>query len=89
MDIRAFRCLPHQALARVNARHPWSHNDYFHSWILRNLPAGRDLAVDIGCGKGVLAGKLAARFTRVTGIVGSSRVDLQACKLEYSIVSPK
>ena len=22
-------------------------------------------------------------------IVGSSRVDLQACKLEYSIVSPK
>ena len=23
------------------------------------------------------------------GIVGSSRVDLQACKLEYSIVSPK
>ena len=24
-----------------------------------------------------------------TGGVGSSRVDLQACKLEYSIVSPK
>ena len=23
------------------------------------------------------------------GLVGSSRVDLQACKLEYSIVSPK
>ena len=23
------------------------------------------------------------------GAVGSSRVDLQACKLEYSIVSPK
>ena len=25
----------------------------------------------------------------ITGAVGSSRVDLQACKLEYSIVSPK
>ena len=25
----------------------------------------------------------------ITGFVGSSRVDLQACKLEYSIVSPK
>ena len=25
----------------------------------------------------------------VHGLVGSSRVDLQACKLEYSIVSPK
>lgn len=68
MDIRTYRYLPHQALARVNARHPWSHNDYFHGWILRNLPAGRDLAVDIGCGKGVLAGTLAARFAHVTGI---------------------
>ena len=27
--------------------------------------------------------------TTVPGAVGSSRVDLQACKLEYSIVSPK
>ena len=26
---------------------------------------------------------------QIAGIVGSSRVDLQACKLEYSIVSPK
>ena len=25
----------------------------------------------------------------IAGFVGSSRVDLQACKLEYSIVSPK
>ena len=31
-----------------------------------------------------------ARFsTDKKSIVGSSRVDLQACKLEYSIVSPK
>ena len=26
---------------------------------------------------------------RLEIVVGSSRVDLQACKLEYSIVSPK
>jgi SAM-dependent methyltransferase len=51
-----------------NARHPWSHNDHFHHWILRNLPANRRLAVDVGCGPGVLAGKLAGQFTRVTGI---------------------
>jgi 2-polyprenyl-3-methyl-5-hydroxy-6-metoxy-1,4-benzoquinol methylase len=55
-------------LARVNARHPWNHNEYFHSWILRNLPARRQAAVDVGCGTGVLAGKLAPRFARVTGI---------------------
>jgi len=55
-------------LARVNARHPWNHNEHFHGWILRNLPARRQLAVDVGCGTGVLAGKLVPHFARVTGI---------------------
>ena len=55
-------------LARVNARHPWNHNEYFHGWILRNLPARRQAAVDVGCGTGVLAGKLAAHFAHVTGV---------------------
>lgn len=55
-------------LASVNARHPWNHNEHFHSWILRNLPARRQAAVDVGCGTGVLAGKLALRFARVTAI---------------------
>jgi SAM-dependent methyltransferase len=55
-------------LARVNTRHPWSHNEHFHGWILRNLPARRQAAVDVGCGTGVLAGKLAPHFARVTGI---------------------
>jgi SAM-dependent methyltransferase len=68
MDIREL-CIPgQQALAKVNARHPWNHNDYFHGWILRNLPARRSLAVDVGCGKGVLVGKLATQFAHVTGI---------------------
>jgi len=57
-----------QWLARVNARHPWNHNEHFHGWILRNLPARRRAAVDVGCGTGVLAGKLAQHFARVTGI---------------------
>jgi SAM-dependent methyltransferase len=51
-----------------NGRHPWNRNEYFHAWILRNLPARRELAVDVGCGRGMLAEKLAARFTRVTAI---------------------
>jgi len=55
-------------LDAVNARHPWNHNEHFHGWILRNLPARRRVAVDIGCGTGVLAGRLAQRFARVTGI---------------------
>ena len=55
-------------LAQVNARHPWNHNEHFHGWILGNLPARRRAAVDVGCGTGVLAGKLAPHFARVTGI---------------------
>lgn len=55
-------------LARINARHPWDHNEHFHGWIVRNLPAGRQAAVDVGCGTGVLAGRLAPTFGRVTGI---------------------
>jgi SAM-dependent methyltransferase len=55
-------------LDRVNARHPWNHNEYFHGWILRSLPARRRAAIDVGCGRGVLAGKLASHFAHVTGI---------------------
>jgi 2-polyprenyl-3-methyl-5-hydroxy-6-metoxy-1,4-benzoquinol methylase len=55
-------------LDRVNARHPWDHNEHYHGWILHRLPARRDVAVDVGCGTGLLAGKLATHFARVTGI---------------------
>jgi SAM-dependent methyltransferase len=68
MDIRDLPGPLHQWLAKINARHPWNHNEHFHGWILRNLPARRQAAVDIGCGIGVLAGKLATCFEHVTGI---------------------
>jgi SAM-dependent methyltransferase len=72
MDVRdsanpALECA-RRWLAQVNARHPWNHNEHFHVWILGNLPTGRRTAVDVGCGMGVLAGKLAPHFARVTGI---------------------
>jgi len=83
-------------LAVVNSRHPWNHNEHFHGWILRNLPASRQAAVDVGCGTGVLAGKLASRFARVTAIdadegmsaaararlAGDRRVSVVRCRFE-------
>jgi 2-polyprenyl-3-methyl-5-hydroxy-6-metoxy-1,4-benzoquinol methylase len=74
MDIRDLPGPLHQSLAKINARHPWNHNEHFHGWILRNLPARRHAAVDIGCGKGVLAEKLATHFTHVTGIDRNERM---------------
>lgn len=80
----------------VNSRHPWNHNEHFHGWILRNLPARRQAAVDVGCGTGVLAGKLASRFAHVTGIdadegmsgaaaarlAGDPRVSIVRCRFD-------
>ncbi|GAA2829925.1 class I SAM-dependent methyltransferase [Kribbella solani] len=51
----------------LNARHPWSHNDHFHSWILANLPERRQSALDVGCGRGELLASLAPHFASVHG----------------------
>ena len=56
-----------QGLHNFNSRHPWSHNDHFHGWILANLPAHRGTAIDIGCGQGGLVTQLAGRFAQVRG----------------------
>lgn len=54
-------------MARLNARHPWSHNDHFHAWILANLPARRGVALDVGCGRGELLATLSPYFVTVQG----------------------
>jgi len=62
LAVRARGCLDH-----LNARHPWSHNDHFHGWILRNLPRHQGRALDVGCGRGGLIAKLADHFAHVDG----------------------
>lgn len=54
-------------LKRFNDRHPWSHNDHFHRWILTRLPERRISAVDIGCGRGGLLARLSPEFATVLG----------------------
>lgn len=55
-------------MARLNARHPWSHNDHFHGWILRTLPDQRRTALDVGCGEGALLAAVAPSFGSVVGV---------------------
>lgn len=55
------------AMAHVNARHPWNHNDHFHRWILGRLPEQRRTALDVGCGQGGLLATLAPHFETVVG----------------------
>ncbi|MET9284918.1 class I SAM-dependent methyltransferase [Nocardia beijingensis] len=46
----------------------WNHNTHYHPWLLKQVPRGARTALDIGCGDGLLAGKLAGRGLTVTGI---------------------
>ena len=46
----------------------WNHNVHYQSVILGAVPPGCGPALDVGCGDGVLAGRLAERCAEVTGI---------------------
>lgn len=61
-----------QAIGRLNAAHPWSHNDAFAPVVLRQARAvrrrGGTTAVDVGCGTGNLVERLARIMPAVVGI---------------------
>jgi SAM-dependent methyltransferase len=52
----------------VNRAHPWSHNDHYLPWVLRQVPPAAKHALDVGCGTGTLLRVLARRLTEVDGI---------------------
>jgi SAM-dependent methyltransferase len=52
----------------VNRAHPWSHNDHYLPWVLRQVPPGATRALDVGCGTGTLMRALARRVPQVEGI---------------------
>jgi SAM-dependent methyltransferase len=59
-------------LDRVNAAHPWSHNDAYAGFVLRQaakaVREGGRSAADIGCGTGHLLRRLAPLFEQTVGI---------------------
>ena len=55
-------------LAAVNARHPWDHNAHFHRWVVRRVPRGARVVLDVGCGAGALVGALRGRAAEVHGV---------------------
>jgi len=46
----------------------WNHNLHHHGLLLAAVPEGCEHALDVGCGEGVLARRLAARVPHVTAI---------------------
>ena len=52
----------------VLATQEWNHNDYYHPFLLKHVPAQCDLALDIGCGTGEFSRLLASRAQRVLAL---------------------
>lgn len=46
----------------------WDHNAFYHRRVLRELPVTCDRVLDLGCGAGLLASKLAARADQVDAL---------------------
>jgi ubiquinone/menaquinone biosynthesis C-methylase UbiE len=46
----------------------WNHNDYYHSFLLRQVPAQCEQALDIGCGTGSFSRLLAQRAQHVLAL---------------------
>lgn len=63
-------------LDRFNSAHPWSHNDAYTGFILREarkvLREGGTSALDVGCGSGNLLLHLSAVFSCVVGVEADS-----------------
>ncbi|MGW0530803.1 class I SAM-dependent methyltransferase [Streptomyces sp. NPDC003032] len=53
---------------------PFDHNDHYHPLLLRRLPPGGRTALDVGCGTGRFARRLAARGYEVDAIDPSAEV---------------
>lgn len=43
----------------------WNHNTHYHPWLLRQVPAGAERALDVGCGSGRFTRALAQRVATV------------------------
>ncbi|PWI45342.1 class I SAM-dependent methyltransferase [Streptomyces sp. ICBB 8177] len=57
---------------------PFDHNDHYHRLVLRQVPAGCRRALDVGCGTGRLARRMAARGIEVDAVDPSPEVIAQA-----------
>lgn len=69
-----------EKIDRFNRAHPWSHNDLYHRWVLRQLPGRMSRTIDVGCGTGNLVRAISARAEVAEGIDADPAVIAIACR---------
>ena len=57
----------------------WNHNSHYHNYLLRQLPIKVERILDVGCGQGLFASKVANRAERVDAI------DLDRATIEEAV----
>jgi len=60
----------------------FNHNDHYHRFLLRQVPEGARRALDVGCGSGTFARKLAARGLEVDAVDRSAEMIAAAGRTE-------
>jgi SAM-dependent methyltransferase len=63
----------------------WNHNEHYHGFLLRQLPARLARALDVGCGTGAFARRLAERADAVDAIDVSPQM-IAAARLRHCAV---
>ena len=59
----------------------WNHNSHYHNYLLDRLPSKIDRALDVGCGLGVFASKLAEKAKLVDAIDANEKTIIEASKI--------
>ncbi|MGW3133421.1 class I SAM-dependent methyltransferase [Streptomyces sp. NPDC001076] len=71
----------------MTAEEYWNHNVHYHPVVVDAVPDGCRTALDVGCGDGLLAAKLATRAESVTGVDRSAEMIRQAQKRDAENVT--
>jgi 2-polyprenyl-3-methyl-5-hydroxy-6-metoxy-1,4-benzoquinol methylase len=68
----------------VEVRERWNHNNHYHDRLLSELPPALDRALDVGCGHGFFAARLAERAVQVDAVDVDAGVVAEAERLHGS-----
>jgi 2-polyprenyl-3-methyl-5-hydroxy-6-metoxy-1,4-benzoquinol methylase len=63
------------------SREGWNHNSHYHDWLMRKLPRRFERGLDVGCGQGFFAARLAAVADRIDALVVDADVLAEASEL--------